>query len=261
MNKRTFIGLCSAAMTTRFLSPLLSWASGEKPKNWAGNIEYSTEQLYSAKSLEQAREFVRNTSRLKVLGTRHCFNQIADSRYQFLSLKDMDKVVAIDQAARTVTVGAGMTYGQLCPYLDSKGLALHNLASLPHISVVGACNTATHGSGDLNGNLATAVEALEMITASGDVLRLRIHSFLGTLTRDFACKSILVVCHSVIVLVFRRLLERLTESELLTIDSDPDREVRNCSVTWYAFDTTVGTTGKMVLKEFNGIRYEPEHRV
>ena len=88
---------------------------------------------------------------------------------------------------------------------------------------------------------------------------LRIHSFLGTLTRDFARKSVLVVCHSVIVLVFRRLLERLTEHELLAIDGDPDREVGNCSVTWYAFNPTAGANGKMVLKEFNGIYYEPEH--
>ena len=86
-------------------------------------------------------------------------------------------------------------------------------------------------------------------------LALRIHSFLGTLTRDFASRSILVVCHSVIVLVFRRLLERLSEQELLAIDGDPDQEVWNCSVTWYAFDPTAGEHGKMVLKEFNGIYY------
>src|SRR5579863_1093425 len=79
-------------------------------------------------------------------------------------------------------------------------------------------------------------------------LALRLHSFLGTLTRDFAGRSILVVCHSVIVLVFRRLLERLSEQELLAIDGDPDQEVWNCSVTWYAFDPAAGERGKMVLK-------------
>jgi xylitol oxidase len=71
-----------------------------------------------------------------------------------------------------VTVDAGITYGQLCPYLDSKGFALHNLASLPHISVAGACSTATHGSGEKNGNLATAVAALEIVTANGDIVKL-----------------------------------------------------------------------------------------
>ena len=154
------------------LSPLLAWALGDKLKNWAGNVEYSTEQLYAAESIDEIKKFVAKKESFKVLGTRHCFNKIADSANYFLSLKKMDKVVALDREARTVTIEAGMTYGQLCPYLDSKGFALHNLASLPHISVAGACSTATHGSGDANGNLATAVSAVEFVTASGDTVQL-----------------------------------------------------------------------------------------
>ena len=175
MNKRTFIKLSSVMLAAPVVSPLFAWMSGDKMsgdklKNWAGNLEYSTESLYSANSLEQARDFVKKQSRLKVLGTRHCFNNIADSTQDFLSLKPMDKVVALNPEARTVTVEAGMSYGQLCPYLDSKGFALHNLASLPHISIAGACSTGTHGSGVKNGNLATAVSGLEMVTAAGDVV-------------------------------------------------------------------------------------------
>jgi alditol oxidase len=115
---------------------------------------------------------VREHSKLKVLGTRHCFNDIADTSREFLSLKSQDRVIALDPKALTVTVEAGMTYGQLCPYLHENGFALHNLASLPHISIAGVCTTATHGSGDKNGNLSSAVSALEMVTASGEVLQL-----------------------------------------------------------------------------------------
>jgi len=140
--------------------------------NWAGNLAYGTDRLYSARSPEDVRNFVREHSKLKVLGTRHCFNDIADSSNEFLSLKSQDRVIALDSKARTVTVETGITYGQLCPYLDKQGFALHNLASLPHISVAGACSTATHGSGEKNGNLATAVSSLEMVTASGEVLKL-----------------------------------------------------------------------------------------
>jgi xylitol oxidase len=172
MDKRTFIRLFSALLASPVISNLLAWASGDKLKNWAGNLEYSTENLYPANSLDQIREFVKKQSRLKVLGTRHCFNNIADSKYNFLSLKPMDKVVALDPGAHTVTVEAGMSYGQLCPYLDSKGFALHNLASLPHISIAGACSTATHGSGVKNGNLATAASALEIVTADGELIKL-----------------------------------------------------------------------------------------
>src|SRR5260370_5637137 len=169
MNKRTFIKLFAGTVVSPVVSHLSEWAGGERLKNWAGNLEYSTDRLYASTSLEQVRDYVKKESKLKVLGTRHCFNNIADSKDGFLSLKPMDKVIALDPAKLTVTVSAGITYGQLCPYLDSKGFALHNLASLPHISVAGACSTATHGSGEKNGNLATAASGLEMVTASGDV--------------------------------------------------------------------------------------------
>jgi alditol oxidase len=172
MNKRTFIKLFAAVMAIPAVSRRLAWAGGERLKNWAGNLDYSTDRLYAATSFEQVQDYVKRESKLKVLGTRHCFNNIADSKDGFLSLKPMDTVIALDPAKHTVTVGAGITYGQLCPYLDSKGFALHNLASLPHISVAGACSTATHGSGEKNGNLATAASGLEMVTASGDVVNL-----------------------------------------------------------------------------------------
>ena len=172
MTKRMFLKLCSMLTLTPVFSSLLSWALGDKLTNWAGNVQYSTEQLFSADSVEQVKNLVVRQQKLKVLGTRHCSNTIADSAHSFLSVKTMDKVTELDPSARKVTLAAGMTYGQLCPYLDSKGFALHNLASLPHISVAGACSTATHGSGDANGNLATAVSALEFVTASGDTVKL-----------------------------------------------------------------------------------------
>ena len=172
MNKRTFLKTCSAVVTSRLLSPLLTWSSDQKLTNWAGNIQYSTQKLYSAKSLKDVQDFVRRRNKLKVLGTHHCFNTIADTTSEFLSLKPMDQVVELDPRAKTATIESGLSYGQLCPYLDREGWALHNLASLPHISVAGACSTATHGSGEKNGNLATAVSALEMVNANGDVVKL-----------------------------------------------------------------------------------------
>jgi xylitol oxidase len=138
--------------------------------NWAGNYRYSTHRISSPTSLSQVQEFVRKHERFKVLGTRHSFNGIADSADQLLSLRELTQVVELDRASRTVTVESGMSYGQLSPYLDRQGFALHNLASLPHISVAGACATATHGSGPMNGNLSTAVSALEVVSAGGDVL-------------------------------------------------------------------------------------------
>ncbi len=159
-------------MASPALAPLAAWMEKQKLTNWAGNVTYATDRLHEADSVAQVRTLVRAEKKLKVLGTRHCFNTIADSRYNLLSLKPMHEVGVLDPDARTVTVEAGITYGQLCPYLDGKGWALGNLASLPHISVSGACSTATHGSGEKNGNLATAVAGLEMVTAGGEVVKL-----------------------------------------------------------------------------------------
>jgi xylitol oxidase len=176
-SKRQFIQRCATilggtAMSRLFDRASVSAASEAPLANWAGNYRYSTDRLYRARSLEQVQEFVKQHDRLKVLGTRHCFNGIADSTHQLLSLREMAQVVALDPRSRTVTVEAGISYGQLCPYLDEKGFALHNLASLPHISVAGACATATHGSGVNQGNLSTAVSAMEIVTAGGEVLKL-----------------------------------------------------------------------------------------
>src|SRR5712692_5171316 len=171
-NKRTFVKLLAMMLSNRAISPMFAWATGERLTNWAGNLVFGTDRLYSPSSLQRVRDYVKRESSLKVLGTRHCFNNIADSTHNLLSLKAMDEVVELDTRAATVTVSAGITYGQLSPYLHSKGFALHNLASLPHISVAGACSTATHGSGETNGNLATAVSALEIVNAAGDLVKL-----------------------------------------------------------------------------------------
>jgi xylitol oxidase len=170
VNKRTFLNLLSATIASPVVTPLSTWAAKQKLTNWAGNLTYSTDQVHEAASVEQIQSVLRSQDKVKVLGTRHCFNSIADSRHKLLSLKPMHEVVTLNAGA--VTVDAGITYGQLGPYLDSKGFALHNLASLPHISIAGACSTATHGSGETNGNLATAVSAIEIVTAAGDLVKL-----------------------------------------------------------------------------------------
>ena len=163
-SRRQFIRQCATvvggtAVVKAAGGPSERGAADDTLVNWAGNYRYSTHRLHRATSLADVQDYVRQHGQLKVLGTRHCFNGIADSTVDLLSLRDMVEVVALDAAARTVTIQAGMSYGQLCPYLQEHGFALHNLASLPHISIAGACATATHGSGVHNGNLATAVSA------------------------------------------------------------------------------------------------------
>jgi len=115
VKKRSFLQLLSAALASPVLAPLFAWLAQSKLTNWAGNLTYSTGRLEQAASVEQVRTLLRSHDKVKVLGTRHCFNSIADSRYNLLSLKPMHQVIALDAVARTVTVEAGVTYGQLGP--------------------------------------------------------------------------------------------------------------------------------------------------
>lgn len=172
MDKREFLKGAGAALSGSMLNNLLPAQAHPQPRtNWAGNLTYSTDRVYHAGSVEEVQAVVKKCPHLKALGSRHSFNSIADSTESQLSLQDL-RTVHLDSAARTVTVGAGIRYGDLAPVIDAQGYALHNLASLPHISVAGAIATATHGSGLHNGNLATEVSGLEMVSANGDVVRL-----------------------------------------------------------------------------------------
>lgn len=144
----------------------------EQLRNWAGNYTYSAARVHYPTTLAQIQALVARSSRLRALGTRHSFNGIADCDQDLISLEQFDQQMTLDRERSMVTVAAGMRYGQVCAYLHRAGYALHNMASLPHISVAGACATATHGSGVHCGNLATAVAAIELVTAEGDLVRL-----------------------------------------------------------------------------------------
>jgi xylitol oxidase len=172
MKRQTFLKLISAIATSPMFLSFKSFAQKQKLKNWAGNLEYSTDSVFYPKTVAEVQQLIKKLGKLKPLGTRHCFNTIADSKFNLISTRELNKVIALDSEAKTVTVEGGIKYGELAPYLHKKGFALHNLASLPHISVAGSITTATHGSGVGNGNLATAVSALEIVNADGKIVNL-----------------------------------------------------------------------------------------
>lgn len=118
--------------------------------------------------MDELRSLVARAPRLRVLGSRHSFTSVGDSD-ELVSLSSLDRDVMLDHEAGTIAVPGDITYAQLAAILNAQGLALHNLASLPHISVAGAVATATHGSGDTYGNLATAVVAVELVTSDGEL--------------------------------------------------------------------------------------------
>jgi len=139
--------------------------------NWAGNLAYSAESVHYPTSVVEVQELVSRLPRVKALGTRHSFNTIADSPGgALISLSELAPEVTIDADAMSVSVTGGTRYGVLAAELQAHGYALHNTGSLPHISVAGATATGTHGSGDRNGILSTAVSGVELVTADGSLV-------------------------------------------------------------------------------------------
>lgn len=141
--------------------------------NWAGNYTYRAPEIHRPRTVEELQETVAGARKIRALGTRHCFNDIADDPAALVTLDGLEAAPEIDEAARTVTVTGGTRYGTLAQHLHPAGWAVHNLASLPHISVAGAVATATHGSGDRSQNLAAAVAALELVGPDGTVRTVR----------------------------------------------------------------------------------------
>ncbi|WP_243737469.1 D-arabinono-1,4-lactone oxidase [Blastococcus xanthinilyticus] len=152
-------------------------AGGSRPgTNWAGNLTYRAARLHRPASVAELQAVVAGSERVKALGSRHCFNDIADTRADLVALDGLPGEVQLepspDGSGGTAWVPGGARYSELLPRLAERGFALHNLASLPHITVVGATATGTHGSGNRNGSLSTAVTGLEIVRSDGELVRL-----------------------------------------------------------------------------------------
>jgi alditol oxidase len=140
--------------------------------NWSGNQTFQAAAIHEPRSLDELRQIVAASTNAKAIGSRHSFNTIADTPGDLISLRAFDEILEIDHRNQTARVGAGIPYGQFCSALHQAGYAVHNMASLPQITLGGACATATHGSGDGNGNLATAITRLTLIKADGSIIEL-----------------------------------------------------------------------------------------
>lgn len=142
-------------------------------QNWAGNHDFAAARLHRPASIDQLRRIVQAADRVHAAGARHSFNAAADTPGDLIELTGIDPGFVLDPEQRTVTANAGLAYGTLAAWLHREGWALHNTASLPHVTLAGATATGTHGSGDALGTLSSAVAALELVTADGDLITVR----------------------------------------------------------------------------------------
>ena len=138
-------------------------------KNWSGTVTFADSQTFAPSTVTEFSRVVAENPKVRARGSAHCFNAIADTDAISVTFEKLPHDLVINKEKQTVTVSAGIKYGELAVALEDRGWALHNMASLPHISVAGAIATATHGSGVGNGNLATAVRSLEIVLPDGSL--------------------------------------------------------------------------------------------
>ena len=176
MNRKNFLSQIGTTLAAAALTPNLISCERKQGqiirglKNWAKNYTYQAEEVRYPQDIINLSKLLKSRSKVKALGTQHCFNDIADTSGMQLSTKNLNSIIELNHEFSYVIVEAGIKYGDLGVELHSNGWALHNLASLPHISVGGSFATATHGSGVRNGNLATALLGFELLTPGGDLL-------------------------------------------------------------------------------------------
>lgn len=144
----------------------------ESGENWAQSHTFGAEFVQHPTDLEEVQKLVTAGGPVRALGTRHSFTDLADTAGRLISVDGLPLELVIDSAARTASFAPGIRYGDLATELQSRGWALHNLASLPHISVAGAVATGTHGSGDRNGTLSSAVAGIEFVDGRGELVQL-----------------------------------------------------------------------------------------
>lgn len=182
MQRKEFVKTSSLALTGTVFAPLVSClpeprketpkAAAVERRNWGRNIIYKAKNLAEPASVKELQGILKQAGHMKGLGSTHSYNDIADSPTTQISLRKLNKVISIDASKRTVAIEGGIRYEELTPQLYEKGFALHNLASLPQVTVAGACATGTHGSGTRNGGLATVVKEMEFCTLDGEFIHI-----------------------------------------------------------------------------------------
>jgi xylitol oxidase len=138
-------------------------------QNWSKNVDFNDRGYLQPESIAELQELVRSNAKIRARGSAHCFNEIANTSSYAINLSKMPKTIEVNPASNSVTVAAGLKYGELAPVLHEQGWALNNLASLPHISIAGSISTGTHGSGMKNQNLANQVLSIDLVTAEGEL--------------------------------------------------------------------------------------------
>ncbi|WP_375399403.1 D-arabinono-1,4-lactone oxidase [uncultured Amnibacterium sp.] len=143
--------------------------------NWAGNQHCTPTAIVQPTSVQEVQEAVTRATGdglgVRVRGAGHSWTPLVVTDDVMLDVARLHGVRSVDTERSRVTVGAGTTVEQLGPLLWDHGLSLSNQGDIDAQTVGGAISTATHGSGLQFTGFSGAVTAVELVTASGDVVR------------------------------------------------------------------------------------------
>jgi FAD-linked oxidoreductase len=152
----------------------MSVKQGERWRNWSGSVQGSPRQVAMPGSVDELRQriqtYAHDGRRVRVVGSGHSFTPLVQTDDVLMSLNGVQGIETVDAERGAVTVLGGTKLKRLGEELLALGLAQENLGDINVQSIAGAISTGTHGTGIRFGSLATQVEGLTLVTASGDLL-------------------------------------------------------------------------------------------
>ncbi|HEX5763168.1 MAG TPA: D-arabinono-1,4-lactone oxidase [Solirubrobacterales bacterium] len=145
-------------------------------RNWTGDQVCRPARTVTPRNRDElvaaVAEAAAAEERVSVVGSGHSFTGTALTDGVAIDVAALSGALDVDRASGLVEVGAGTVIGDLNRLLDGLGLAMENLGDIDRQTIAGAISTATHGTGASLPNISGQVEAVELVTAAGDVRRL-----------------------------------------------------------------------------------------
>ena len=140
-------------------------------RNWAGDHACRPEARLAPRDEDELSSILRRgAGPVRPVGSGHSFTPVAATDGTLVSLDRMRGVIAADAAGRRADVWAGTRLHALGPELARHDQLLTVQPDIDDQALAGALATSTHGTGPAFGSMSSYVEALTLVTPSGDVL-------------------------------------------------------------------------------------------
>ncbi|WP_037573047.1 D-arabinono-1,4-lactone oxidase [Spirochaeta cellobiosiphila] len=137
--------------------------------SWNENIKHEYNNLYHPKTMEEIADIVKNSRKVKVIGTGRSSSDIVGGEDTLISLDQYKEVVNFDKEKGLITVQSGIMLSDLIPLIEKEGWCLPCLPDIDVITLGGAIATGTHGTGKDGYILSQYMIGCHMIKANGQI--------------------------------------------------------------------------------------------